>query len=66
MPLAGLDQRGKHRPVLGAEVVAGEECVLEIESNRPRRALDRIGVDLDPAVVDEAGKLLPRNCSPPW
>jgi hypothetical protein len=31
--LAGFDQRGEHRPVLGAEVVAGKECVLAIERN---------------------------------
>jgi hypothetical protein len=56
MPLAGLDQRGQHRPVLRAEVVAGEQSVLAIESDRPHRALDRSpsGDFFDNAVDPEA------------
>jgi len=32
--LAGLDQRGEAGPVLGAGIVAGEQCIFAIESNR--------------------------------
>jgi hypothetical protein len=33
--LAGLDQRGRHRPVFRAFVAAGEQSILSAESNRP-------------------------------
>src|SRR5690606_10045046 len=51
--LAGLDQRGDDRPVFGAAIRAGEECVLSVQSHRPDRALDDIAVDLDAPVVEE-------------
>ena len=57
--LAGLDQRGDDRPVFPAAVGAGEERILAIEGDRADRALDRVGVDLDAAVVEEAGESLP-------
>src|SRR5439155_27091682 len=57
--LAGLDQRGQAGPVLGTGVVAGEECIFAIESNRSHRTLDRVGVDLDPAVLEKAFKPVP-------
>jgi hypothetical protein len=53
--LAGLHKRGDRRPVLGAKVVAGEEGVLAIERQAADRALDRVGIDLDATVVEEAG-----------
>ena len=40
-------------------IAAGEERVFAIESNGPDRSLDRVGVDLDPAVVEEAREPLP-------
>ena len=52
--LAGLDERGEDRPVLGAAVGAGEESVLAVEGEGPDGALDGVGVDLDAAVVEEA------------
>ena len=57
--LAGLDQRGDDRPVLAAAVGAGEERVLAVERDRADGALDGVGVDLDPAVVEEAREALP-------
>ena len=57
--LAGLDQRGDDSPVFPAAVGAGEERVLAIEGDGSDRALDHVGVHLDPAVVEEAGKALP-------
>src|SRR5262245_17034054 len=47
------------RPVLGAEVVAGEEGILAVERQAADRALDRVGIDLDVAVVEEAGEAIP-------
>jgi hypothetical protein len=57
--LARLDQRGDDSPVFAAAVGAGEERVLAAERNRADRSFDRVGVDLDPAVVEEAGEAFP-------
>ncbi len=56
---AGLDQRGDDGPMLAAAVGAREERVFAIQGDRPDRALDDVGVDLDAAVVEEAGQALP-------
>src|SRR5918993_2744947 len=57
--LGGLDQRGDAAPVPGTLVVTGEERVLACEDQRPDAVLDRVGVDLDRAVVD--GQPFPRH-----
>jgi hypothetical protein len=57
--LARLDQRSDHGPMLGTAIGAREQCVLAIKCDRTDRALDNIGVDLDAAVVDEAGEPSP-------
>ena len=57
--LAGLDQRGDDRPVLAAAVGAGEESVLAVEGDGADGAFDDVGVDLDAAVVEEAGEAFP-------
>ena len=57
--LAGLDERGDDRPVLGAAIGTSEESVFSIERNGADRALDDIGVDLDTSVVDEARQSVP-------
>src|SRR5882672_10889044 len=57
--LAGFDERGNDRPVLATAVGAGEEVVLAAERDRTDRTLDDIGIDLDAAVIEEAGKALP-------
>jgi hypothetical protein len=48
--LARFDQRGDDRPIFRA----GEERVLAREREGPDRSLDRVGVDLDRPVVQEA------------
>jgi hypothetical protein len=45
--------------VLATAVGTGEERILPIEGNRPDRAFDHVGVDLDAAVVEEATKSSP-------
>ena len=45
--------------MLAAAVRASEECVFSIQSDRSDRAFDDVGVDLDTAVVEEAGQTLP-------
>jgi hypothetical protein len=57
--LAGLDQRGDDAPVDAALIGAGEQRVLAIERDRADRALDGVGIDLDPAVVKEDGEAGP-------
>ena len=57
--LAGLDQRGDDGPMLAAAVGAGEECVFAVQRDRPDRAFDDIGVDIDTAVVEETGQAFP-------
>ena len=57
--LAGLDQRSDHGPVLAAAVGAGEQAVLAVEGQGPDGALDGVGIELDAAVVQEAGEALP-------
>ena len=57
--LAGLDQRGQGRPMFGSAVGAGEQGILPGQRQRPDRALDGVGVDLDAAVVEEAGEAEP-------
>ncbi|ESY17766.1 hypothetical protein X749_30655 [Mesorhizobium sp. LNJC391B00] len=56
---AGFDQRGDDCPVFGAAIGACKEGVLPIERDRTNGALDCIGVDLDAAVVEEAGQAFP-------
>ena len=55
---AGFHERRDRRPVLGAEVVPGEECILSAECNTADRSLDRIGVDLYAAVIEEAAETI--------
>ena len=57
--LAGFDQRGDDRPVLGAAVGTGEQGVLAIEGERADGALDHVVVDFDPAVIEEQSKPCP-------
>jgi hypothetical protein len=57
--LAGFDERGDDGPVLAAAVGAGEQRVLAIESDGTDCALDHVAVDLDAAVVEEAGQSRP-------
>ena len=57
--LGGLDERGDAAPVPGAVVMAGEQDVLARENQGTDAILDRVGVDLDAAVVDEELQTLP-------
>ena len=56
--LGGLDQRDDDRTVGTAFVAAGEECVLPVQGDGTDRAFDRVGVDLDAAIVEEAAEVL--------
>lgn len=49
--LAGLDQRGDHRPVLASAVRTSKQGILPIQSQRPDRALGGVGVDLHAPII---------------
>src|SRR5580704_16525606 len=53
--LASFNERAQRRPSLSALVGASEEMILSSEGNGADRAFDRIGVELDATVVEEAG-----------
>ena len=57
--LAGFNQRTQHGPSMTAAIAARKEMILPSESNRPNRALDGVGVQIDAAVVQEAGQTMP-------
>lgn len=57
--LAGLDQRGDHRPVLAPVVRTSKQGILPIQSQRPDRALDGVGVDLHSTPAVKAAVVLP-------
>ncbi len=54
--LRGRDERGDDRPTIGAAVRSGEQVVLAPERDRADRSLDRIGVEFDAAVIEEAAE----------
>lgn len=56
---ARFDERGEDRPVLAAAVGTGEQGILAIERERTNGALDDVGIDLDPSIVDEATEPIP-------
>jgi hypothetical protein len=45
--------------VLAAAVRSGEERILAVDGDRPDSAFDDIGIDLDPAVIDEENEAIP-------
>lgn len=51
--LAGLDERGDGRPVLGSSVMSCKKRVLAIERYWPNGPLDAVVVDLDASVGQE-------------
>ena len=57
--LGGLDEPGDTSPRGGAFVVAGEQCVLSIQGNRPGEILDAVAVHLDAPVGEEDLKAVP-------
>src|SRR6476659_2352067 len=56
---AGLDQRSNDLPVFAAAVGTGEERVLPVRCDWADATFDDIGIDLDAAVIDEAGETSP-------
>ena len=57
--LAGFNQRTQDGPSVAAAVAAGKEMILATERHWPDCALNRIGVQLDPAIMQEARRSVP-------
>jgi hypothetical protein len=57
--LAGLDEARHGRPTRATAIGAGEEVVLAAERDGPDRALDRVGVEVDATVIQEAAERIP-------
>src|SRR5690349_5885110 len=57
--LGGLGQGCDGGSVFGAAIGSGEEMILSAKGNGPDRALDGVGVHLDPAVGEEEGQAGP-------
>ncbi len=61
---AAFDQRRDNGPMLSATIGAGEERIFPSQCNWSDAALDDIGIDLDPPVVEElasGGDRLPES-----
>lgn len=57
----GFDERGHGCPALASAIGAGEQMVLATERDRADGALDRIGIELDAAIVEEPGQAIPAS-----
>jgi hypothetical protein len=55
----GLYQRSQDRPIFGAVIMTREESILAGKGLRAHRTLDDVGVELDAAIVEKAGKAVP-------
>src|SRR6266540_3826801 len=63
--LCSGDQRGDDRPALRAAIGSREQVVLAAERDRADGALDRVVVEFDAPVIDEAAECAPTNeCIP--
>jgi len=56
-----LYQRGDDAPVGGAFVGACEERVFPVQGDRPDGPLDRVGIELEAAIIEEAGEAVPQR-----
>src|SRR6516165_11762369 len=57
--LAALDERAGDGPSMTAAVTASEEMILSSKSNRPDCPFNRVGVELDATIIQEARQILP-------
>src|SRR5258707_14492594 len=59
--LGGSDERADGCPSGAAAVGSGKQVVLAAERDRADDALDRIGIEFDAAVIEEAAKCAPAD-----
>src|SRR5688572_24065933 len=61
--LRGLDERAYHGPAFATAIGAGEQVILAAEGHRSDRPFDRVCIELDAAIVDEAAERIPAHKS---
>lgn len=59
MPTGSVIERGDDRTSVGTAVRSREEVVLAAKRDRPDRALGRVDVELDAAIVEEEAQSVP-------
>src|SRR3954452_9289963 len=57
--IAGSDDRSEQGPVFGSDLMTGEERIFSAQADWPDGVLDRVGVELEAPVFEEAGQTLP-------
>ena len=57
--LAGRDDGGKQRPIFRSDLMTGEERILPCQSHGSDGVFNRVGVELEPAVIEEPGEAIP-------
>lgn len=57
--LAGGDDRGQQSPVFCPDFMTGEESVFPGQADWPDGILDRVGVEFETPIFEEAGQPLP-------
>ena len=57
--LGALDHRGDEGPALGGADGTNKEVVLVAQHYRPHGPFDDVGINLDAAVIDESGQIVP-------
>jgi len=57
--LAAFDQRTKHGPSMSTTIAAGEEMILATKCNGSNCAFNRVGIELDAAIMQEARQPFP-------
>lgn len=59
--LGGDDQRVDDGPSVGPTVGAGEQMVLPSQHDRPDGPRHGVGIELDPAIVEESAEVIPAD-----
>ncbi len=57
--LAGRHDGSEQRPVFSSDLMTGEEGILSCQSHGPDGVFYRVGVELEPAVMEEPGAAFP-------
>lgn len=57
--LAGGNDRRKQSPIFGPDLMTGEERIFSGQADRPDRVFNRIGVELETPVIEEARQSRP-------
>ena len=57
--LAAFNQRTQYGPSMAAPIAAGKEMILATERNWPDCAFNRIGIEFDAAIMQEARQSVP-------